>query len=41
MSDELRIRVPWVPPVSMNINAHTHWRRKQKAPYVHGSMVRW
>lgn len=28
MSDELRIRVPWVPPVTMNINAHTHWRRK-------------
>lgn len=28
MNDELRIRVPWVPPVNMNINAHTHWRRK-------------
>jgi len=28
MSDELRIRVPYVPPVNMNINAHTHWRRK-------------
>ena len=28
MTDELRIRLDWVPPVGMNINAHTHWRRK-------------
>jgi hypothetical protein len=24
----ITVRVPWVPPPSMNINAHTHWRRK-------------
>ena len=28
MSDEIRIRVDWIPPVTMNVNAHKHWRRK-------------
>ena len=28
MSDELCIRVPWVPPPSLGQNAHRHWRGK-------------
>lgn len=28
MSDELRIRIPWIPPATLGANAHKHWRHK-------------
>lgn len=28
MASELTIRVPWVPPAGMGMNAHKHWRSK-------------
>jgi hypothetical protein len=28
MSDEITIRIPWIPPATLGANSHRHWRGK-------------